>query len=391
MKKGWIVKKLGEVCESDLGKTINKSKDKGRFYPYLCSINVLWNAFDFSTIKEAKFEETELDKYSVSKGDLLICEGGDIGRAAIWNFDNTILYQNALHRVRCYDNLNSMFCLYYLKYLKEKGILDSKYAKGVTIKHLVKSALLSIPIPIPPLSEQHRIVSELDCLNGIIDKKREQLKELNALAQSIFYDMFGDPIMNEKGWERIQINDCVIEMFIGPFGSSLKKECYVNKEDAYCMVYEQKHAINKRFDLENHYIDKDKYIELKRFEVGPSDFIMSCRGTIGEIYQIPSTAPKGIIHPSLMKIRLNDKVCNPIFFEKILAIIVKGQDMKGGCIKMAITAKSLGKILIIIPPMELQNLFAEKISAIDKQKELIKQSLAEVENLFNSRLDYYFH
>ena len=118
MKEGWIVKKLGEVCESDLGKTINKSKDKGHFYPYLCSINVLWNAFDFSTIKEAKFEETELDKYSVSKGDLLICEGGDIGRAAIWNFDNTILYQNALHRVRCYDNLNSMFCLYYLKYLR---------------------------------------------------------------------------------------------------------------------------------------------------------------------------------------------------------------------------------------------------------------------------------
>ena len=100
MKQGWEIKKLGEVCESDLGKTLNQSKDTGELHPYLCAINILWDKIDFSTIKQTKFEESELERYSVRKGDLLICEGGDIGRAAIWNKDEAMLYQNALHRVR---------------------------------------------------------------------------------------------------------------------------------------------------------------------------------------------------------------------------------------------------------------------------------------------------
>ena len=130
---------------------MNQSKDKGALLPYLCSVNVLWDKFDFSTLKETRFEDSELERYSVKKGDLLICEGGDIGRAAIWNYDRVIQYQNALHRVRLKDSVLSRFLLLYLKHLKDSGELDSRYGKGVTIKHLVKSSLLSIPIPIPPL------------------------------------------------------------------------------------------------------------------------------------------------------------------------------------------------------------------------------------------------
>lgn len=390
MKEGWIVKKLGEVFETQSGgtplKTHKEYYEEGNI-PWLRSGEVCKKYIQNTEMYITSLGlENSSAKYFPIDTVVVAMYGATAGQVGILKLETTT--NQAICGIFPREDYIPEF-LYYVLYSKYYELVSQ--AIGNAQPNISQNKIRNLYIPIVDYSEQHRIVSELDCLNGIIDKKREQLKELNALAQSIFYDMFGDPIMNEKGWERIQINDCVIEMFIGPFGSSLKKECYVNKEDAYCMVYEQKHAINKRFDLENHYIDKDKYIELKRFEVGPSDFIMSCRGTIGEIYQIPSTAPKGIIHPSLMKIRLNDKVCNPIFFEKILAIIVKGQDMKGGCIKMAITAKSLGKILIIIPPMELQNLYAEKISAIDKQKELIKQSLAEVEDLFNSRMDYYFH
>lgn len=390
MKEGWIVKKLGEVCESDLGKTINKSKDKGRFYPYLCSINVLWNAFDFSTIKEAKFEETELDKYSVSKGDLLICEGGDIGRAAIWNFDNTILYQNALHRVRCYDNLNSMFCLYYLKYLKEKGILDSKYAKGVTIKHLVKSALLSIPIPIPPLFEQHRIVSELDCLNGIIDKKREQLKELDALAQSIFYDMFGDPIMNEKGWEVKRIKN-IAQVKIGPFGSLLHAHDYVENGHP---VINPVHLKEGKISVDyNFTINDEKYFEMISYQLIANDIIFGRRGDIGRCALVSEHEDKCICGTGCLYIRFREKI-NPQF--SICSLNNKSitnylMSRAKGATMLNINCNIIENMPMILPPLSLQQEFAEKISAIDKQKELIKQSLAEVEDLFNSRMDYYFH
>ena len=121
MKEGWEYKKLGEVAQSDLGKTLNSSKDKGELYQYLCAINVLWDKIDTTILKETRYEESELERYSVKKGDLLICEGGDIGRAAIWDKEQPILYQNALHRVRFYDGLLPRFCLLYLRCLKEKG------------------------------------------------------------------------------------------------------------------------------------------------------------------------------------------------------------------------------------------------------------------------------
>ena len=179
-------------------------------------------------------------------------------------------------------------------------------------------------------------------------------------------------------------------MFIGPFGSSLKTECYVEEELSYCMVYEQKHAIKKNWHLDNHFINEQKFNELKRFEVGPGDFIMSCRGTIGKIYQIPDNAPRGIIHPSLMKIRLKDAKFSSCFFTFLLDSVISNEDTNGGCIQMAITAKKLGNIKTILPPLSLQQEFADKITAIEQQKTRIQQSLQDTETLFNSRMDYYF-
>ncbi len=389
-KQGWTYKKLGEVAKSELGKTLNSSKDKGKLYPYLCAVNVLWDKIDTATLKEARFEEAELEKYSVKKGDLLICEGGDIGRSAIWNKEESLQYQNALHRVRFNGEVLPRFCLMYLKSLKEKGILDTRYGKGVTIKHLVKSSLLSIPIPIPPLAEQERIVAELDLLSSIIDKKKAQLKELDQLAQSIFYDMFGDPITNEKGWEVKKLKDNVQEMFLGPFGSALKVSCYVPESDAFAMVYEQKHAIQGTLEMENHFINREKFDSLSRFEVKPKDFIMSCRGTIGRIFQLPMNAPKGIIHPSLMKIRIKVEIYDYTFFVFLLQKVIAEQTTKGNCVQMAITAKELGNMDFIVPPLSLQQEFAKKVEAIERQKALVQQSIAETQTLFDSRMDHWF-
>ena len=250
--------------------------------------------------------------------------------------------------------------------------------------------LKELHIPIPPLPIQEKIVAELDCLRGVIEKKKEQLKELDALAHSIFYTMFGDPITNEKGWEVKKLGDSVIEMFLGPFGSALKTDCYVDKNKSYCMIYEQKHAIKKTMELETKYIDKDKFESLKRFEVHSGDFIMSCRGTIGEIFRLPNDAPFGIIHPSLMKIRINENVYHPLFFIRLLSIIVKNANTNGNCVQMAITAKELGTKKPILPPLTLQQEFAAKVEAIEKQKGLIKESIKEVEDLFNARMQYYF-
>ena len=180
-------------------------------------------------------------------------------------------------------------------------------------------------------------------------------------------------------------------MFLGPFGSALKTDCYVSKDNAFAMVYEQKHAIKKTLEQENHFINKEKFMSLKRFEVIPLDFIMSCRGTIGQLYQIPENSPRGIIHPSLMKIRLNSTTYNPVFFKFLLPIIIKEQQTKGNCVQMAITAKELGSKKLPVPPLALQEKFAERIEAIEEQKKSVEQTIAELQTLLDSRMDYWFN
>lgn len=180
--KGWKVKTFKEICNSDLGKTLNKSKDVGVLHPYLCSINIQWNKVDLSLLKEACFEENEILKYVVYKGDLLVCEGGDIGRAAIWQEDYPMLYQNALHRIRFKDNVIAIYGLYFLWALKKKGILDTRYAKGVTIKHLVKAALLSIKISVPPLPLQQQFAAKIEA----IEKQKELIKKSIKETEDLF-------------------------------------------------------------------------------------------------------------------------------------------------------------------------------------------------------------
>ena len=163
----WTWCHLNDIAESDLGKTMNKGQNAGELVPYLCSINVYWNKIDLSKIKHAQFTEIELAKYLLQKNDLLICEGGDIGRAAIWDINETMYYQNALHRVRFYGKIFPKFFLYILSLYKALGLLDKK-SKGMTIKHFTKSALNSIVIPLPPLLEQKRIIEKIEQLMQLL-------------------------------------------------------------------------------------------------------------------------------------------------------------------------------------------------------------------------------
>ena len=189
----WVT--LKSIAISSLGKTLDKAKNKGELKPYLCSINVYWDGIDLTTVKEARLEESELPKYLLKPGDLLICEGGDIGRSAVWESTQEMYYQNALHRVRFYGGINPYFFQLLLECYKGNLILDT-YSKGMTIKHLVQTALNAIIFPLPPLAEQNRIV---DAINGLLpflrsyDRAEKELTALNtefpeALKKSILQE-----------------------------------------------------------------------------------------------------------------------------------------------------------------------------------------------------------
>ena len=170
----WEWCRLYNIALFELGKTLDAAQNKGTFQPYLRSVNVRWNCIDLSDIKQMRFENSEVERYKLKKNDLLICEGGDVGRCCIWLNECDMYYQNALHRVRFYQNIIPKMYMYIMMYLSSTGKLD-EICKGVTIKHLTTSTLKTIIFQLPPLTEQKRIVAKIDELFSSLDQIEKSL------------------------------------------------------------------------------------------------------------------------------------------------------------------------------------------------------------------------
>ena len=150
----------------------------------MCAINVKWGSFDLTTLKQILLEDEEKERYLVRKGDLLICEGGDVGRSAIWESNKEMYYQNAIHRVRFYGEISQYYFLHLLEHYKNVGIIDD-VSKGVTIKHFTQNAMQKILFPIPPLAEQQRIVAEVEKWFALIDDLETNKQDLQAAIRQV--------------------------------------------------------------------------------------------------------------------------------------------------------------------------------------------------------------
>ena len=167
LPEGWCETQLGDIFNHNTGKALNSSNTEGTLKDYLTTSNVYWNSFDFSVIKKMLFKESELNKCQITKGDLLVCEGGDIGRAAIWDYDYDICIQNHLHRLRPKVNgLCVSFYYYVLYYLKINNMIGGK---GIGLLGLSSNALHKLHVPFPSLNEQHRIVSKIEEIFAQLD------------------------------------------------------------------------------------------------------------------------------------------------------------------------------------------------------------------------------
>jgi type I restriction enzyme S subunit len=194
LPEGWEVTVLGELADMRLGKMLDKDKNKGSLHFYLRNISVRWGSFDLGDLEQMKFEDNEEEKYGLMKGDLVICEGGEPGRCAIWNEAlPNMKIQKALHRVRVKSNLSEKFLFYYMYFLSKSGKLE-KYFTGTTIKHLTGTELKKISIVAPPILEQQAIVAEIESRLSVCDKIEESitqsLLQAEALRQSILKKAF---------------------------------------------------------------------------------------------------------------------------------------------------------------------------------------------------------
>ena len=391
MRKGWEYKKLGEVGTFLRGKNILKSDFVEKGLPCI-HYGQIHTKFGIST--DTHLTETSQEVYNkaiiASKNDVLIAitsedlEGSCKATAWLGDYDVAVSAHAAVFK----HNLNPKYIVYYLK-SQSFYIEKSKYARGFKVMEIKPTDIAKIPIPIPPKSTQFAIVSELDKINELIRLKKEQLKDFDNLAQSLFYEMFGDPVENEKGWEVKKLNDiCDVRDGTHDSPKYLQNSEYI--------LITSKNIVNGSIDFENvNYISEEDYIKInKRSKVDNGDIIMPMIGTIGNpiIAHIDGTHKFCIKNVALIKF-LADSTVNNMFIVNLMrcssfSSYLLNQN-KGGTQKF-VALGAIRKLPIPLPPLSLQRLFAQRIEQIEREKSEVQKSIQDLETLLASRMQYWF-
>ena len=214
----WEKVKLGDVTDSCLGKMLDQIKNKGEYQPYLANVDVRWGSFNLENLSLMRFEASEQERYGLKYGDLVICEGGEPGRCAIWKDQIPgMKIQKALHRVRVHDCLDYRYLYYWFLLAGKTGELE-QYFTGATIKHMPGEKLKSVIITKPPIEVQQKIADILWVYDDLIENNQKQIKLLEEAAQRLYKEWFVDlrfpghettPIVDgiPEGWERKSIDD----------------------------------------------------------------------------------------------------------------------------------------------------------------------------------------
>ena len=345
MKEGWEYKKLGEVCDIYQPKTISSKElvEDGKYLVYGANgVIGKYNSYNH--------ESSEV---------LMTCRGATCGTINVskpysWINGNAMV-------VHPQHNILSQNFLFYLL----KGLDLSDVITGAAQPQITRQSLAPKKIAIPSLSEQQHIVDELDLLSSIIEKKKAQLNELDNLAQSLFYEMFGDPITNDKGWEVRKLND----IYKLKSGDGLSAKNFV--EGIY-PVY----GGNGISGYHNAYNMNGDFIIIGR--VG---------AYCGNVRYV-----KGLfwLTDNAFQLFFDANIQTPVFVLYLLTLLDLHR-FANEAAQPVISNKTLRDLDIIIPTMEMQKLFASKIETIEHQKELIRKSIKEVETLYNSRMDFWFN
>ena len=380
MKQGWEIKKLGEISDFQGGSQPPKeewiSEPKNGYVRMLQirdftknnSLNIEY-VKKSNRLKYCKEDDILIGRYGASVGKILTGLAGAYNVAIIKTIPNETLINKSFFRHFLYAHSFQEF----LQHVSKMRAAQAGFSK---------EDIQEYQIPVPPLSEQERIVAELDLLSDVIAKKREQLKQLDTLAQSIFYDMFGDPITNEKGWRKEKITKIApIEPYQGDVSGINGMYWLLNLDmiqSNKCTIHEKVYVQYDEVGTSTIKFNKDNVLYSKLRPYLNKVVIPNDSG-----YCTSELVPFKPFENIILKIFLCYVLSHKSFVNYISSKVI-------GAKMPRVSMDALREFNVITPPLPLQQQFASKIEAIEKQKELIKQSLSEVQQLFDSRMDYYF-
>ena len=346
------------------------------------------------TSKEINYYSGTIDKkYIIEDGDILISWSGTLG-VFQWCGKSAVLNQHIFKVV--FDKID--IDKSYFKYVVEKGLQDAvKHIHGSTMKHLTKKYFDNIMVSYTNLREQQRIASELDLLSKLILRRQEQLKELNLLVKSRFNEMFGDPILNDMGWEVTKLGELTNKISSGntPKGGS---QVYVDKG---IMFFRSQNVWKNKILLDDiAYIDDQTNRNMKDTILEHGDLLITKTGrvntensSLGRTAQYLGQSGKANINGHVYLVRINSDISKRFILEILISNAYRDYIRRicvGGIDKRQLNKNHIEDFPIILPPLSLQNEFADFVDQVDKSQLAIQKSLEELETLKKSLMQEYF-
>ncbi len=356
---------------------------------------------DFENVVKRDISKSKVKQKARRIGDIIIEKSGGspnqpVGRVVYFESDGVFLCNNFTSILRSKSHIVHSKYLFYILFANHKfGITNGFQNKTTGIINLqLPRYIENIKIPLPPLPEQQRIAAILDAADALRKKTQQIIDSYDELAQSVFLDMFGDPVKNEKGWEENELSNLCVkkdDIKCGPFGTQLSKSEYISEGVPIWGIPQ----VNSQFlKPPTEFISDLKARQLSTYSVDSDDIVMSRKGNVGTCAIYPKHWKPGILHSDVLRIRCDINAINPIYLVWQFRINRKLQtqvaNVSSGAIMAGINVTKLKSITPQIPPISLQNQFAQKIELIEKQKDLAKQSLKESEDLFQSLLQKAF-
>ena len=389
MKHGWDYKKLGELVQVLNGYAFKSSLYENQGIRVLRITNVQKGNIVDDDPKYYPLSLTdEIRNYLLKESDLLMSLTGNVGRVGL--LTKEMLPAALNQRVACLrilsNGLNLGFLFHYLNSDKfeQDAVLS---AKGIAQKNMSTEWLKDYKLPLPPISVQQSIVSELDKINELIRLKKEQLKDYDNLAQSIFYEMFGDPVVNEKGWEVKKIGEvCLIERG----GSPRPIKDYITEDEDGLNWIKIGDAQEGSIFI-NSTKEKIRKEGLKKTRmVHKGDFILSNSMSFGRPYIM---GVDGCIHDGWLVLHDTNNTFNKLYLYYSLAhksMYQQFKQMAVGGVVNNLNSEMVRRVLVLVPPLIVQQEFANRIELIEMQKKQIISTIQDLETLLASRMQYWF-
>lgn len=369
MNHGWEKKTLSEVCQKESSNLMQKNIDPEQgLYPVYGANNIVGY----------------LDYYVQPKDYIgIIKDGSGVGRVNVYPKESSLL--GTLQYIIPTDNMD----LHYTAYALQSMDL-AKYASGAAIPHIYFKDYGKEKIGVPSLVKQKEIAEELDKINELIEVKRSQLADLDVLAQSLFYEMFGEPFLNPMGWEVKAFGDLTVSI---NYGTSLP----ATEGGQYPYLRMNNLTDNGYLDLSNlKYIDISDE-DLEKCLVKDGDILFNrtnSREKVGKT-ALYNREDNMVIAGYIIRVRTNRDFLNPIFAVRYMNMPELKNHLRKicrGAVNQAnINSKEMAAIPFLVPPIDLQNQFAAKINKIEAQKESIESSITDLQTLLASRIDYWFN